>query len=62
MERHTYTVTIRRVIYTEIAVEARSVKEARGIVKDYGADLAVSDFPHRDFPPRVSIVTVRKAR
>lgn len=41
----TFTVTIVTTITTDIIVEAKSASEARKIVKDYGIDIAVQDFP-----------------
>jgi hypothetical protein len=43
-----YIVTIRRVTYTPIVVEADSMADARAKVVLYGADLAAVDFPQRE--------------
>lgn len=40
-----YRVTVRRVVHTEIEVDASSTGEAEDKIKSYGAVEAVSDFP-----------------
>lgn len=41
-----FTVRMKRVIISEIYVEAASAKDARAQVEAYGPDLAVVDFPN----------------
>jgi hypothetical protein len=43
-----YAVTIRRVLYTDVLVEAYSTHDARQRVLEYGPDLAAADFQHCD--------------
>jgi hypothetical protein len=55
-----YTVTIRRVRYTSVIVEALSVSDAKRQVREYGPDLAMSDYPiHSDDMGPATVINAR---